>query len=289
MSKEIKNLDVVENKNVLLYDELLTKFRIMFDRIENMENLLDHHKRNLPDFSNTVPEQNLKLIPRSMNNEENPHGGFLEIKCGSNCPERTFNEISMFRDVSGMQEDVSNIKQHLQIFSKNDSEIYKRLASIENHLFKLFGENTNHFSIYELIDLVVEMNKSLENLTEVVASSKSQLCVFRSQEECLRREVARHKDTLALYSNRLDLADQNMEYIRLKQISDLEQISGKTDTIEDEIAGMKAGRKELIGGKEERGFNIETPAGYEEAHRGSLEQQRRHGGHRLLASWFRKQ
>ena len=98
------------------------------------------------------------------------------------------------RDVFYLKEEISNIKQNLQILSKNDSESPKRLANVENHLCKLFGENEKHYNIYEMTDLVVEINKSLKHLKEDFASSKSRFQVFRNtQEDVLDKSAKTNK------------------------------------------------------------------------------------------------
>ena len=108
-----------------------------------------------------------------------------------------------------------NIKKNLQLTCKKDSE---RLANIENHLFKLFGDNKNHFSIYELIDLVVEINNSLGNLSTEFTSLNSQFEVLKSKQEYLGNEGSKNKQILSENSEKVNLAFEIIESIRIKQV-----------------------------------------------------------------------
>ena len=111
-----------------------------------------------------------------------------------------------------------NIRKNLQLSCKKDSEICGRLANIENHLFKLFGENKNHFSIYELIDLVVEINNSLGNLSTEFTSLKSQLEMLKSKLEYVGHEGSKYKQILAEQTDKVKLAFECIESLRLKQV-----------------------------------------------------------------------
>ena len=181
------------------------------------------------------------------------------------------------RDVSYLKEEMSNIKQNLQIFCENDFKICKRLANVENHLFRLFGEKENHFSIYEMIDLVVEMNKSLKQLKESFASSQSQFQVFRNKQEDISNKVAKHKETLSSTNRSFDLVFEKIESLGFKQvkkhqstnliyiqtfqvkISDLQLINEKAKIMEKAIAEMKEKMESKIirteRREEEGGFN----------------------------------
>ena len=122
------------------------------------------------------------------------------------------------RDVFYLNEEISNIKQNLQILSINDSGSSKRLANVENHLCKLFGENEKHYNIYEMIDLVVEMNKSLKHLKEDFASSKSQFQVFRYKQEDVWNKVTKHIQILSSQNKSFDLVFEKIESLGLKQV-----------------------------------------------------------------------
>ena len=122
---------------------------------------------------------------------------------------------NIVRYISYLKEEITNINQNLQIFSKNDSERCTRLVNIENHLFKLFGENEKHFNIYEMIDLVVE---SLKQLKEEFASSKSQFQLFRNTQEDVLKKVAKKRHMLSSQNKSFYLVFEKIESLELKQV-----------------------------------------------------------------------
>ena len=100
----------------------------------------------------TELERQTKFLSELLSNNNTKHnfslkvfkGIFLEIESEA---QKMQTSTDIVRDVSYLKEEISNIKQNLQILSKNDSESPKRLANVENHLCKLFGENEKHYNI----------------------------------------------------------------------------------------------------------------------------------------------
>ena len=213
----IKISDGNENNNSSFCNDLLNKFRIMFNRIENMEHLLENQSKYFSEFSPKFPVEQQHLVQSMTINTKrtSPLEGTL-LKMESK-PEQ-MEHATIFQQISFLTEDVLNIKKNLQLTCKKDSEMCVRLANIENHLFKLFGDNKNHFSIYELIDLVVEINNSLGNMSTDFTSLKSQLEVLKSKQEYLANEGSKYKQILTEKSEKVNLAFESIESIRIKQV-----------------------------------------------------------------------
>ena len=252
-NKSMNTFDALENENLSPKSELLEKFTKMVNKIENMESLLERQTECLS-----------QLLSNNINTEKNYSlkvfkGTFLEIESDSQ-KMYTRGELvneNIAKDFSYLKEEISNIKQNLQICFKNDSESCRRLANVENHLLKLFGENESHFSIYEMIDLVVEMNKSLKQLKEDFASSKSQFQVFRKKQEDVFNKEAQHKQISSSQDKSIELVFEKIESLGLKQvkyktifliqkiktyfvkISDLQLISKTTMIMDQAIAEIK--------------------------------------------------
>lgn len=213
----IKISDGNENENSSFCNDLLNKFRIMFNRIENMENLLENQSRYFSEFSLKIPVEKQHIV-QAKNITSNKIIPLEETLLGIEKRTEETDDKIINTQIAFIKEDILNIRKNLQLSCKKDSEICGRLANIENHLFKLFGENKNHFSIYELIDLVVEINNSLGNLSTEFTSLKSQLEMLKSKLEYVGHEGSKYKQILAEQSDKVKLAFECIESLRLKQV-----------------------------------------------------------------------
>ena len=141
--KSMNTCDALENENLSPKSDLIEKFTKMVNKIENMESILERQTECLS-----------QLLSNNINTEKNYSlkvfkGTFLEIESDSQ-KMYTRGELvneNIAKDVSYLKEEISNIKQNLQIYLENDSESCRRLANVENHLCKLFGENEKHYNI----------------------------------------------------------------------------------------------------------------------------------------------
>jgi len=87
------------------------------------------------------------------------------------------------QSMSNIEMDLSNIKRSLLRLYEEGYQSSRKISKIEKLLVKLFGENTSEFSLFELIDTVVDMNKSIEKLEKRFRGLKSQLQIVQINED----------------------------------------------------------------------------------------------------------
>ena len=109
----------------------------------------------------------------------------------------------------------------MQLNCQNTTESSKRLEKIENNLFKWFGKSGNQFSIYELIDFVVGINNSVNQMLEGFAASQSQFQLIRNEQGEVLKNVAAQKQILESHGKNLDHVLQKSESMHLKEVINL--------------------------------------------------------------------
>merc|ERR1719341_440603 len=103
---------------------------------------------------------------------------------------------------------------------------------MENNLFELFGKTGNHFSIYELIDFVVGMNNSLNQMVEGFETSQSQFQLLRNEQEEVLKNVVEQKKVQETHGKSLNEMLQNIQATNMKEVSEFERIKQKTEAME---------------------------------------------------------
>ena len=114
-----------------------------------------------------------------------------------------------------------SVKRQMQLNCQNTTESSKRLEKIENNLFELFEKSGNQFSIYELIDFVVGINNSVNQMLEGFASSQSQFQLIRNEQGEVLKNVAEQKQILESHGKYLDHVLQKSESMHLKEVINL--------------------------------------------------------------------
>jgi hypothetical protein len=222
-------MNTEENMQMSIYHELMEKYGNVLEKIENMELLLESQTQTLSEYSETFSDQYLKLLAKNIGKEEKislniSKETFLEIKSKKleTQPEISArNELStenIVGEVSCIKAEVLNVKRHLQLNGQHITESCKRLEKIETNLFDLFGKSGNQFSIYELIDFVVGINNSVNQMVEGFATSQLQIEMFRKEQKEVLQNVAEQKQILESHGTMLDNVLQKIESTSLTEV-----------------------------------------------------------------------
>lgn len=170
------------------------------------------------------------------------------------------------------------------------------LANLEKDFLGLFGKSESYSSIFEFIDIVVGMNKSLNQMMHDLVKSQSQLHLLRNEQEEVLMKIGEQKKILKSHNDSFDRVFRNMRSADIKEISDYELVSQKTQDMENIIKVMKEKVDELekidrrSNPASEDGFTVVPYTGSNRnLKRKGLNNARRNGSNRKLANWFAKQ
>ena len=82
----------------------------------------------------------------------------------------------------------------------------------------MFGKSGDQFSIYEMIDFVVGINNSVNQMVEGFAASQSQFQMLRNEQEEVLTNVAEQKQILESHGKMLDNVFQKIESTSLQEV-----------------------------------------------------------------------
>ena len=215
----------------MIHNELLDRYGYILHKIENMEAILENQTKSLNKYSEMFSEEYVQyLVRRCGNDSKSSYNSITETYQGNEYGEsHTLEELeaieragnlrgNMVKEMSCLKAEVMNVKRHLQHNCQHTSESCKRLEKIENNLFELFGKNGNQFSIYELIDFVVRINNSLNQVVEGFQASKSEFQVLRDQHQDILSNLTMQKQNLESQTSSMELLIQTVKDNNIKEV-----------------------------------------------------------------------
>eukprot|EP00092_Neocalanus_flemingeri_P021296 GFUD01023080.1.p1 GENE.GFUD01023080.1~~GFUD01023080.1.p1 ORF type:complete len:719 (-),score=237.45 GFUD01023080.1:177-2333(-) len=303
--------DTGKNENSSNYIELVEQYKIILGKVEKMEILLGRQAQSLANYSELFSEEYLKVVAANVNksNERESTKIFketiselksekLETSTHLEIHSKEFLDENMARDVIVIKAEVENIKRQLQLYFQNHNESSIRMANFENDLLEIFRKSDSNSSIFEFIEILVGMNKSLNQMMEDFVNSQAQLHLLRNEQEEVFNKIGEQKQIIESHANRFDNISTKIEASDIKEICDYELICERTQDMENNIAVMKEKIDELekirnsqrsAGTAKEEDFTVDTNVSKEEPESRGLNSPKRPGSNRWLANWFAKQ
>jgi len=293
-NKHIHFFEKNDNENLSNYSELVEKYTTILNKVEKMESLLSQKSHNSEMFSKEYLKNVAEHVNKDFQKETTKicKESFTELKSEkletSTHSEFHTKEIvdeNLVRDVNNLKEEVNKIKNQLFLYYNDQSKSSDKLTNVENHVLELFRKPSVHNSIFEFLEMLVGMNKSLNNMMEEIVSSQTAVELVRSEQEQVWNRLGEQKQTIEsqeekfekkiceheMIIQKLDNMENILDLMREK-VNYLEEIresnkSAKTATVEDfSIDGSTSELKD-------KGLPSSKPA----------------GNSKWLGNWFAKQ
>jgi len=196
------------------YNEILNK-------ILKMEELLNQQAQSISDYSELFSDKYFKLL--SLNSEKSKQ---TEIK--------------------------RMITEKLSEIKREEFSVYSRISEITN----LNLENNkcgSECNIFDFIEILVGMNKSLNHMLDDFVASQLILKALRSQQKNLKDQMEDHKRLMHSQNTEINKLNKKVDSTHVKEICDYERVSQKTNQLNENINLMKERIVEL-----EKQRNINT-------------------------------
>jgi len=306
-----KNLYVVGRDNVKTpeYSELVNKYKDVLGKVEKMESLLGKQAQSLSEYSELFSEEYFKLLAAN-NNQSNrmtdiSKETYSEIKSQTlqtsshlEIHSKEFLDENMARDFILMKTEVANLKKQQELFWQTNDESSQKLIKIENYLLQLFGKSESRFSIFEFIDIVVGLNKSLNLMMEDFCNFKGQLYLIRDKQNDNLKKIDEQKQLIEFHETSFGKVFRKIESTNVKEICDYELVSQRTNAMEDIIAEIKQKidvlendriNKRTSKTAREVKFSEDTYGSFDDMESTGLTNSKRAGNHKLLGNWLGRQ
>lgn len=182
------------------YNEILNK-------ILKMEELLNQQAQSISDYSELFSDKYFKLL--SLNSEKSKQ---TEIK--------------------------RMITEKLSEIKREEFSVYSRISEITN----LNLENNKCGSechIFDFIEILVGMNKSLNYMLDDFVASQLILKALRSQQKNLKDQMEDHKRLMHSQNTEINKLNKKIDSTHVKEICDYERVSQKTNQLNENINLMK--------------------------------------------------
>lgn len=243
--------------------ELVRKYTTILGKVEKMEILLGLHSQSITDLSRISPvhiekdykKETLKISKETIKEIQSEK---LESSTHMEIYSNDLGKKNLSIDFILLKAEVGNIKNQLQQYgNKYNCE--------------------NHNNIFEFLEILVGMNKSLNEMMEEFVSSQAQLKLIKSEQE--------------KFFTKLKEDNKSIEYLFNDiKMSEHEKISQKIEDMREVLNIMRQSIEEL-----QKIHNINKSANlskadsiYELKNRG-LSSSKQGGNSKWLGNWFNKQ
>ena len=162
------------------YDELVDKYKLILNRIQTMESLLTEQSQTISDHSRIFSDKYFK----------------------SSVPADKVKENRITKMVT---EKISEIRREEERSFMNIRDITK-----------LNQANTD---VFEFIEMLVTMNKSLNNMTEESVITQNQLKMLKTDQSTTLEELSEHEKILKSHSDRFSLLHEKLELADIKEVN----------------------------------------------------------------------
>jgi len=271
---DIKSLNSIESpsasKDLEIHDksidkdsELVRKYTKILGKVEKMEILLGLHSQSITDFSKMSPvhiekdyqKETLKISKETIKEIKSEK---LESSSHVEIYSQDLGDKNLSIDIILLKAEVGNIKNQLQQYgNKYNCE--------------------NHNNIFEFLEIIVGMNKSLNEMMEEFVSSQAQVKLIKSEQEKFFTKLKEDNNSIEHMFNDIKICEH-------------EKISQKIDDMRDMLHIMGQNIEEL-----QKIHNINKSANlskadsiYELKNRG-LSSSKQGGNSKWLGNWFTKQ
>jgi len=308
----IKNLYVGGQDSVKTpeYSELVEKYKDVLGKVEKMESLLGKQAQSLSEYSDLFSEEYFKLLAANNNQScriqtDVSKETFSEIK-SQTFETSTHLEIhnkevldgNMTENLILIKAEVDNLKKQQELFWKANDETSAKLTKVENYLLQLFGKSESRFSIFEFIDIVVGLNKSLNLMMEDFCNFKGQLYLIKDKQGDVLKKLDEQKQLIEFHETNFGKVFRKIESTNVKEICDYELITQRANAIEDMISEIKQKTDVLENDRinkrssktpREVKFSDDTYGSFDNLESTGLTNSKRPGSHRLLGNWLGRQ
>jgi len=186
---------------------LYGNYNEILNRILKMEELLNQQAQSISDYSELFSDKYFKLL--SQNSEKSKQ---TEIK--------------------------RMITEKLSEIKREEFSVYSRISEITN----LNLENNkcgSECNIFDFIEILVGMNKSLNHMLDDFVASQLILKALRSQQKTLKDQMEDHKRLIHSQNTEISKLNKKLDSTHVKEICDYERVSQKTNLLHENIKLMK--------------------------------------------------
>jgi len=209
--------------------ELVEKYTAILVKIEKMENLLGLHSQSITDFSRRFPGhldkdnqketlQIRKETLKEIKSEKLESSSYFEVHS------RELVDKNLATDIILLKAEVGNIKNKLERYNivKDDPNF---LTNCENHN-----------NIFEFLEILVGMNKSLNEMMEDFVKSQTQVQLMKTEQEQFISKMKEEREALETHF------DNDKDIIK---IGEHEKISQKLDDMGNMLHTVRKNIDEL--------------------------------------------
>jgi len=302
-NKNFMKMDPNENK-IPNYNELADNYKNVLEKVDKIETAIGQQSRSISEYFKLFSEEYMKMLTTKVDGGKETEickESFSEVKSEKletlEIHSKEFFKNNGARDVIIINEEIKEINRQLHLNHENKNESSNRLANLENDLLTIFRKNENQSNIFEFLEIVVGLNKSLNQMTDDFISSQSELHWLRDGQKEIIKTVQEQKQILSCH-NGFEKVFRKIEPEDIKEIFDYEIISQKTQDMEDIINKMKTkidGLEDIkinttsIKEAKEEDFKVNADGSIEELRNSGLSSPKRQGSNRWLANWFARQ
>jgi len=219
----IKSVQVQENSNATA--ELISKYTTILQKVEKIENQLEDQLKQIQQNSPKVSEDTKpsKIMIDKIKETERV-----------NILKETLKELQ-----SEKLESITQLELHSKEYcdaglSLDVALLITEVENIKNvmHLTRLLSLPENNIKIFEFLEMLVEMNRSLNDMMETLLKTKTEVeKVVGKQEEQMK--------TIDHHSINFEQVFKSLEKADIQKICDQEVISQKIENIENVLEALR--------------------------------------------------
>jgi len=209
------SINVLEEKirdsktyNLSSYDELVGKYKLILNRIKTMETLLSEQTQTISDHSRLFSD---KYFP----GEKVRDGRITKV-----------------------------ISERISETRREEERSFLSLRDITK-LYRDGQGGCTDCSIFDFIEILMTMNKSLNEMMEDFVLTQNQLKMLRSRQSSTLEEMNQQGKMLRSHSDRFSKLNEKLELADIKELCDYENINQKSHRIEESVYLLKERVMEL--------------------------------------------
>ena len=177
-----------ESENNVNYSELFEKYEHIIGKVENMEVMLDQQAKSLKDYSEMFPNEYLRMVTEHFNKDYQKESTLisketlrehksekLETSTHLEIHTKEILDETVLRNVISLKTEVENLKNQLHLYSKDQTKGCIQFSSMEKQFLQVCRKYGNNNNIFEFLEIVVGMNKSLNEMMDDKVSSQTPL------------------------------------------------------------------------------------------------------------------
>jgi len=217
ITEEIKNVSNISNeensytKINMNNSDLYDKYKVILSKILKMEELLSQQAQTISDYSELFSDKYFKLL--ALNNNKT-------------------NQTEITKLVSEKLSEI--MKEEFSSYSK-----------ITTESTKFHGPSRGDHHILDFIEILVGMNKSMNQMMEDYVSSQIQLKTLKTEQKIILGQIQDNNELIQ--SQRREFIELTDEYDKahLKKLCDFDKVNQKTHKLEENLKFLKGRISEL--------------------------------------------